>query len=73
MQWVIESKGLNFLSNARAFRIFRVAGKIEQLKKIVNAIGTSIVPMAYGFLVSPHVVILSDTLCRPSVGVLCLG
>eukprot|EP00283_Hemiselmis_rufescens_P025679 CAMPEP_0173466768 /NCGR_PEP_ID=MMETSP1357-20121228/73909_1 /TAXON_ID=77926 /ORGANISM="Hemiselmis rufescens, Strain PCC563" /LENGTH=408 /DNA_ID=CAMNT_0014434851 /DNA_START=1 /DNA_END=1224 /DNA_ORIENTATION=+ len=45
-------EGLEILSNARAFRIFRLAGKFSQLKKIVGAIGTSVIPMANGFLIA---------------------
>lgn len=52
MQASSSSSDYDFLKITRAFRIFRVAGKIKQLKRIVTAIGTSIVPMANGFLIA---------------------
>lgn len=36
----------------RAFRIFRLAGKVQQLRRIVDAVSTSVIPMANAFFVS---------------------
>jgi len=46
-----DIEGLEYLSGARAFRIFRLAGKFESLRRIVSALGSSILPMANAFLI----------------------
>mmetsp|Transcript_29609 Transcript_29609/g.69192 ORF Transcript_29609/g.69192 Transcript_29609/m.69192 type:complete len:960 (-) Transcript_29609:170-3049(-) len=48
----VNNPSLLFLSQGRAFRIFRLAGKFKQLKRIVQAIATSMVPMANGLLIA---------------------
>mmetsp|Transcript_4793 Transcript_4793/g.11449 ORF Transcript_4793/g.11449 Transcript_4793/m.11449 type:complete len:671 (-) Transcript_4793:272-2284(-) len=46
-----DIEGLEYLSGARAFRIFRLAGKFDSLRRIVSALGSSILPMANAFLI----------------------
>uniref|UniRef100_A0A6U2GBZ5 Ion transport domain-containing protein n=1 Tax=Hemiselmis andersenii TaxID=464988 RepID=A0A6U2GBZ5_HEMAN len=46
-----DIEGLEYLSGARAFRIFRLAGKFESLRRIVSALSSSILPMANAFLI----------------------
>lgn len=46
--------GLEYLSGARAFRIFRLAGKFESLRRIVSALGSSVVPMLNAFLIGDN-------------------
>jgi len=55
--WIMNRVTLNnprvdVLKHVRAFRIFRVAGKIRQLRKLVDAIGESLMPMIYGCCMS---------------------
>mmetsp|Transcript_39241 Transcript_39241/g.91700 ORF Transcript_39241/g.91700 Transcript_39241/m.91700 type:complete len:683 (-) Transcript_39241:22-2070(-) len=47
--WDIEN--LEFLQSARAFRVFRLAGKMKHLRLIINAIAKSLVPMLNVFLI----------------------
>jgi hypothetical protein len=46
-----DIEGLEYLSGARALRIFRLAGKFESLRRIVAALGSSVLPMANAFLI----------------------
>mmetsp|Transcript_8714 Transcript_8714/g.21519 ORF Transcript_8714/g.21519 Transcript_8714/m.21519 type:complete len:800 (-) Transcript_8714:221-2620(-) len=51
--WLLSKLGggnsvLDTLRHVRAFRIFRVAGKVNELRKLVNALGKSVVPMLSG-------------------------
>ena len=47
-----DLSSLDVLKPTRAFRIFRLAGKVTQLRRIVNAVSQSVIPMANAFFVS---------------------
>jgi len=48
---LLDIPSLAILEPTRAFRIFRLAGKVEQLRRIVNAVTSAIGPMANALLI----------------------
>jgi len=48
---LLQIEALSVLEPTRAFRIFRLAGKVEQLRRIVNAVSSAMSPMANALLI----------------------
>uniref|UniRef100_A0A6U5BNI5 EF-hand domain-containing protein n=1 Tax=Hemiselmis andersenii TaxID=464988 RepID=A0A6U5BNI5_HEMAN len=50
--WIAKAGNIAQLEPTRAFRIFRLAGKVESLRRIVTAITKAIIPMCYAFFIA---------------------